>query len=105
MDPQAGFRYLRRIAFAPVTPHTFRSKSRLKKEIQNVKATGFAYSREEFTLGISAIATAVRSEKKYHGAVNLAVPTARFTSAREADFRQALLRTAKIIEKELSRDL
>jgi IclR family transcriptional regulator, acetate operon repressor len=91
--------------FAPVTPHTVRSKSRLKKEIQRVKATGFAYSREEFTLGISAIATAVRGEAKFYGAINLAVPTARFTADRDADFREALRRTAQIIAKEISREL
>jgi DNA-binding IclR family transcriptional regulator len=48
-----------------VTPHTVRSKSRLKKVIQKVKAAGFAYSREDFTLGITAIAIAVRSESRF----------------------------------------
>jgi IclR family transcriptional regulator, acetate operon repressor len=98
-------RYLARVTFVPVTPHTVRSKSRLKKEIQKVKATGFAYSREEFTLGITAIATAVRSETKFHGAINLAVPTARFTPDRDADFREALRRTARMIATEIGRDL
>jgi IclR family transcriptional regulator, acetate operon repressor len=97
--------YLDRVAFASATPHTVRSKARLKKEIQSVKATGFAYSREEFTLGITAIATAVRSEAKFYGAINLAVPTARFTSDRDIDFREALRRTAQIIAKEISREL
>jgi IclR family transcriptional regulator, acetate operon repressor len=94
--------YLARATFAPVTPHTVRSKSRFRKEIQGVKATGFAYSREEFTLGITAIAIAVRSEAKFHGAVNLAVPTARFTPGRDADFREALRRAAQTIAKEIS---
>jgi DNA-binding IclR family transcriptional regulator len=98
-------RYLACATFAPVTPHTVRSKSRLRKEIQNVKATGFAYSREEFTLGITAIATAVRSGTKFHGAINLAVPTARFTPSRDADFREALRRAAQIIAKEIGREL
>jgi IclR family transcriptional regulator, acetate operon repressor len=93
--------YLARVAFAPVTPHTARSKSRLKKEIAEVRAIGFAYSREEFTLGITAIATAVRSERNFHGAINLAVPTARFTPARDAAFREALRRTAQAIAKEI----
>jgi DNA-binding IclR family transcriptional regulator len=84
-----------------VTPHTVRSKSRLKKEITEVKASGFAYSREEFTLGITAIAAAVRSERRFHGAINLAVPTARFTPDRDADFREALRRTAQAIAKEI----
>jgi len=86
--------YLARVALTSVTPHTIRSKSRLRKEIQRIKATGFAYSREEFTLGITAIATAVRDEQSFHGAINLAVPTARFTSERDGDFREALRRTA-----------
>ena len=98
-------RYLARATFPPVTPHKVRSKSRLKKEIQKVKATGFAYSREEFTLGITAIATAVRSGAKFHGAVNLAVPTARFTPSRDADFREALRRAAQIIANEISGEL
>jgi len=96
--------YLARVAFAPATPHTVRSKSRLKKEIQTVRATGFAYSREEFTLGITAIATAVRSKTRFYGAINLAVPTARFTPDRDADFREALRRTAQIVGKEISRE-
>jgi IclR family transcriptional regulator, acetate operon repressor len=97
--------YLAGVNLAPVTPHTVRSKIRLKKEIQTIKATGFAYSREEFTLGISAIATAVRSESKLYGAINLAVPTARFTPDRDADFRGALRRTAQLVAKEISREL
>lgn len=97
--------YLGGATLAPVTPHTIRSKTRLKKELQNIKAAGFAYSREEFTLGISAIATAVRTEAKFYGAINLAVPTARFTPDRDADFRQALRQTAQIIAKEISREL
>jgi IclR family transcriptional regulator, acetate operon repressor len=97
--------YLARVALAPVTPNTARSKRRLKKEIQNVKTIGFAYSRDEFTLGITAIATAVRSEATFYGAINLAVPTARFTPDREGGFREALRRAARIIAKEISREL
>ena len=97
--------YLDRVAFASVTPYTVRSKIRLKKEIQRVKATGFAYSREEFTLGITAIATAVRSEGRFCGAINLAVPTARFTPDRDAEFREALLRAARAVAQEISRQL
>jgi IclR family transcriptional regulator, acetate operon repressor len=96
--------YLAGLTLAPVTPHTSRSKSRLKKELQEVKATRFAYSREEFTLGITAIATAVRSESKVHGAINLAVPTARFTPDRDADFREALQRAAQSIAKEIGKE-
>jgi IclR family transcriptional regulator, acetate operon repressor len=104
LRPQELTDYLARVSFAPVTPHTVRSRSRLKKEVQTARATGFAYSREEFTLGITAVAAAVRSESKLHGAVNLAVPTARFTTDRDADFREALRRAAQMIAKEIGRE-
>jgi len=102
LRPQDLSQYLARATFAPVTPHTVRSKSRLKKELQKAKATGFAYSRDEFTLGITAIATAVRDDAKFHGAINLAVPSARFTPDRDAVFREALRRTAQLIATEIS---
>ena len=96
-------RYLAGVTLAPVTPHTLRSKSVLRKELARVKATGFAFSHEEFTLGITAIATAVRDGSKFYGAVNLAVPTARFTTGRDGEFREALRRTARIIANEITR--
>lgn len=102
LRPDELSQYLAGATLAPVTPHTVRSKNRLKKEIATVKATGFAYSREEFTLGITAIAAAVRCDAKFHGAINLAVPTARFTADRDAKFREALRRTAQLIAKEIS---
>jgi IclR family acetate operon transcriptional repressor len=104
LHPGELSRYLARVTLAPVTPHTIRSRSRLKKEIQDVKAAGFAYSREEFTLGITAIATAVRTEERFYGAINLAVPTVRFTPSRDAEYREALRRAADIIAREVSRE-
>jgi IclR family transcriptional regulator, acetate operon repressor len=89
--------YLAHVRLTAVTPHTIRSKSRLRKEVHQIKSTGFAYSREEFTLGITAIATAVRNEQSFYGAINLAVPTARFTSERNGAFRETLRRTAGAI--------
>jgi len=104
LRPNELSQYLASVIFEPVTPHTVRSKSRLRKELQQVKATSFAYSREEFTLGITAVATAVCSDSKFYGAVNVAVPTARFTPDRDTIFRQALRRAAQIIAKETSRE-
>jgi Bacterial transcriptional regulator len=39
-DPEALRRYLARVTLAPVTPHTIRSKGRLKKEIQDIRTGG-----------------------------------------------------------------
>jgi IclR family acetate operon transcriptional repressor len=82
--------YLAKVELVSVTPHTIRSRTRLMQEIQVVRSTGFAYSREEFTPGITAIATAVRRDGQFVGALNIAVPTVRFTSVRAAEFKEAL---------------
>jgi IclR family transcriptional regulator, acetate operon repressor len=104
LSAEALNEYLSHVTLTPVTPHTLRSKGRLKKEIHQARSTGFAYSHEEYTLGITAIATAVRNDSQFCGAINLAVPTARFTPARDAEFRAALRRTAQLIAREISRE-
>jgi len=85
-------------ALTPATPRTIRSKARLRREIAKARAAGYAYSHEEFTPGITAIAIAVRPAGKFAGAVNIAVPTVRFTGDREAQFREALRLAARAIE-------
>jgi IclR family acetate operon transcriptional repressor len=100
-EADAFKRYLARAVLSPVTPLTIRSKTRLRQEIQKIKATGFAWSHEEFTPGITAIATAVRREGLFIGAINVAVPTVRFTRRREIEFREALRVTAQAISAAL----
>lgn len=66
--------YLTRVTFVPVTPHTVRSKGRLKKEIQKVKATGFgdehlrssaARQMELYRVGVAL--TAIQRAKRQLG--------------------------------------
>lgn len=83
-------RYLASVVLSPATSLTIRSKIRLRREIQKARATAFAYSHEEFTDGITAIATAVRPNGRFAGAINVAVPTVRFTPQRETEIREAL---------------
>ena len=45
--------YLRTLTFDAITPHTITSKRRLREEMPVVRQSGFAYSREEFTPGIT----------------------------------------------------
>ena len=86
LRPEELSQYLARVTFAPVTPHTVRSKTLLKKEIQKVKATESPILAKSSRWRITAIATAVRSKSKFYGAINLAVPTARFTFGRILTF-------------------
>lgn len=94
-------RYLARVALSPVTERTNRSKSRLLQEIRSARASGFAYSHEEFTNGITAIATAVHCQDRFIGAINVAVPTARFTPDRVAAIQDGLRMTAKAVAQAL----
>jgi IclR family transcriptional regulator, acetate operon repressor len=101
LEPDAWKEYLARVVLTPVTPLTIRSKSRLKQEVERIKTSGFAYSHEEFTPGITAIATAVRRGSMSIGALNVAVPTVRFTPSRDKEFREALRVAAQAIAAEL----
>jgi len=94
-------RYLAGLVFTPATPQTIRSKTRLRQEIESVRETGFAYSHDEFTQGITAIAVAVRRKGILIGALNVAVPSVRFTPDRDAEFREALRVMARVMADEL----
>ncbi len=101
LKPADWKKYLARIVLVPATARTIRSKAVLKKEIEAIRATGFAHSREEFSAGITAIATAVRRDDTFVGALNIAVPSVRFTAKRDREFRDALRVTAQTIAASL----
>ena len=102
LEPGALKQYLAGITLVSATPQTIRSKTQLTQEIRTIRATGFAYSHDEFTPGITAIATAVRQGGVFIGALNVAVPSARFTPGRDAEFREALRLAARAIAQEIS---
>lgn len=101
LRPEELAAYLKRVSFDTITPNTLRSRQRLRDEVAASQREGFAYSREEFTPGITGIATAVAHEGRFFGALNLAVPTARFTSDREATFRRQLRAVAASLAQKL----
>jgi IclR family transcriptional regulator, acetate operon repressor len=82
--------YLARVGFEQITPQTLRSGDALRREIAIARREGFAYSREEFTPGITGIAIAVVHGTTLLGALNLAVPTSRFTVEQAAMYRKEL---------------
>lgn len=86
--------YLRVVKFEAVTPTTINSKRALREEVASVRQQGFGYSRDEFTYGTTGMATAVEHDGRFFGALNLAVPTARFNQDRDAVFRRHLLTAA-----------
>jgi len=93
--------YIRFVSFEAITPATITTKQRLRQEIGNVRSAGFALSREEFTPGITGLAVAVAAEHRLYGALNLAVPTARFTKERFPQFKRKLTEVSRSLAARL----
>jgi DNA-binding IclR family transcriptional regulator len=88
--------YLANVRFEPATPRTLSSVAALKKQIAAIRASGFAYSHEEWTPGIVGVATGVLGADGYVlGALNVAIPAARFNEAAQAKCEHALRRAAE----------
>lgn len=63
----------------PCTPHTLPTRKALQEEVAKVRETGIAHSRNEFTIGISAIATVVATAMGVY-AFEVSLPDARYDS-------------------------
>jgi IclR family acetate operon transcriptional repressor len=74
-----------------LTPNSVTDTSRLVAELEQVRATGIAYDREEYAVGVTAVATSVRDAAGSVVAIAVQVPVARFKTD-EARIVAALLR-------------
>lgn len=87
--------YLARTTFEKFTPHTLSSAKQVLEQLRTVRAEGFAYAHEEFTVGIIGIGTGVMVKGELIGMINLAVPSARFTKATAPILHQRLRAAAE----------
>jgi IclR family transcriptional regulator, acetate operon repressor len=87
--------YLARTTFEKFTPHTLSSAKQVLEQLRAVRAEGFAYAHEEFTVGIIGIGTGVMVKGELIGMINLAVPSARFTKATAPILHQRLRAAAE----------
>ena len=85
------------------TPNTITDRAALLAELEEVRATGLAYDREEYTIGIAAVGTAVRDTVGATAAAAVVVPASRFFES-EAEITAALLRTRDEIQAVLNGD-
>lgn len=86
-------KYFARVRLEAATPATLRSAKALRKQLTKVRQTGFAYSHEEWTPGIVGIATPVLDgDGMPLGAINVAIPAARFDADLQAKAEQTLRR-------------
>lgn len=94
--------YFARVRFEAVTPGTLRSVGALKKQLEAVRKTGFAYSHEEWTPGIVGIGLPVLDgDGAPLGAINVAVPAARFDAAVKAKCEAVLRRVTDDLRRHL----
>lgn len=94
--------YLSSVKLTPITKHTITSVQKLRREIDEVRKTGVAWSLEEYTPGIIGIAVAVRHEGEPVGAFNIALPKVRDDPQHRRKMVGALRDAAASLEKDLS---
>lgn len=95
--------YLAQVAFEAATPATLKSVKALTRQLAAIRRTGFAYSHEEWTPGIVGIGVPVLDRTgALLGAVNVAVPAARFDSDVQQRSESALLRALSHIDRHLA---
>jgi IclR family transcriptional regulator, pca regulon regulatory protein len=85
------------------TERSITSLSRLKAELAQVRARGFAINDEESSKGVRSVAAPVRDRTgKVVGSVNLAVPTARASRKRlESEYAQLVLECTRNLSRAL----
>ena len=90
------FREAKRIAF---TDQTVTDEATLREQIAEARATGFATTGEEYSLGIVGIARLVRSGGEILGSLSVAMPKVRYDAAVEARVFDLLARSAAALEE------
>jgi IclR family acetate operon transcriptional repressor len=80
------------------TPSTVISEKALRKEIAQVRADGYAFTDEEFSLGIAGIGRLATIAGEPIGAFSVAIPKARFDEAVKGRAIDLLERTTGLLE-------
>ena len=79
----------KRIPLTAFTENSIRSWEKLEQELLRIRETGLAYDREEHSMGISAIGTAVIGFEGEIAAITIPTPTVRFAK-KEPELAKAL---------------
>ena len=83
---------------ARFTPSTVTGEKALRRDIAQIRATGFALTDEEFSLGIRGVGRLVTIGGEPVGALSVAIPKARFDEAMQHRAMDLLERTASLLE-------
>ena len=92
-------RYFEEGQFVHFTPQTITDPARLRAQLAEIRATGFATTDEEFSRGIVGIGQAVAIGGKVVGALSAAIPKVRLDDSLQQRVRDLLQRTAGLLEE------
>ncbi len=90
LDTEGLNRLKKKIGLMAFTENSIRSWNQLEQQLRAVRETGVAYDREEHSMGISAVGTAVVGFEGEIAAVTIPTPTVRFAE-KEPELVKALL--------------
>jgi IclR family acetate operon transcriptional repressor len=91
-------RYFAEAKLDRFTPSTVTGEAKLRKELAEVRKTGFAVADEELSLGINGIGHVVRMGGEVIGALSVAIPKVRWDEELIARAKDLLQRTASLLE-------
>jgi len=82
--PELRESYLRTHPQISVTSKTIADREELDRELERIRKRGYAYDREEYSIGVSCVAAPLLQDGQLVAAFALAVPTERFKRNRRA---------------------
>ncbi|MEO6153198.1 MAG: IclR family transcriptional regulator [Croceibacterium sp.] len=91
-------RYLAQSERVRFTPSTVTSEKALRREMVEIRRTGFALTDEEFSLGIRGIGRVVTVGGQPVGSLSVGIPKARFDAGMQARAVELLLRASEALE-------
>lgn len=94
MDEEDLARYFKRTPLNAFTKHTLTTIDGVRRELDEVRRTGFGISREEHSIGVIGVSVALKTPSELIGTLGVAVPAARFDKKTLASIKAALAEAA-----------
>jgi IclR family acetate operon transcriptional repressor len=93
-------RYFTEAKLERFTPATVTTETRLRRQIADIRKTGFAQTDEELSLGIFGVGRAVRIDGQVAGALSVAIPKVRYSAELVRRTMELLERSAGVLESD-----
>jgi IclR family transcriptional regulator, acetate operon repressor len=90
-------RYFSEVQRSQFTELTITNEAQLRRQLEDVRRTGFAHTDEEYSLGINGTGRAVLVSGKVVGALSVAIPKVRFTAELGERAKDLLSRTTALL--------